>query len=257
MICSPLAKQQQKNIHEHKTSSHWTDPSGKFSRAKASGQNTNSLVFLQEEGLSQAIYLRNQTLPATPESSCSTSTGSKHSAAILQTSDKSGTKEISTRQKSPKMGIAAAGNKTLDFKPQLWQQKLKAWVQRCAAPSYNKQPSTCPLKRGQTRAFFKPCVGIWLRFVQLQVVMNSTEVTAHAVPGLDYSSKQQLSVKSTVANHNIVNTQQCSPNLGAAATLVCSCSRAPGGNGEGVSLTSQGDPSHQLKSTCQLGDHNL
>lgn len=106
--------------YKHQTSRHWTDPSGKIPRAKASGQNTNSLVFLQEEGLSPASYLRNQTLPATPACSCSTSTRSKHRAAILQTSDKSGTKEISTGQKSPRMGIEPAGNKTLDFKPQLW-----------------------------------------------------------------------------------------------------------------------------------------
>lgn len=39
-------------------------PQGQFPRAKASEQNPNSLVFLQEEGLSQASYRRNQTLPA-------------------------------------------------------------------------------------------------------------------------------------------------------------------------------------------------
>lgn len=48
-------------------------PLGQFPRAKASDQNTNSFVFLQEEGLSQASYLKNQTLPATSARSYSTS----------------------------------------------------------------------------------------------------------------------------------------------------------------------------------------
>lgn len=39
-------------------------PQGQCPRAKASEQNPNCLVFLQEEGLSQASYQRNQTLPA-------------------------------------------------------------------------------------------------------------------------------------------------------------------------------------------------
>lgn len=68
-----------KKIMKTKQAATELTPQGQFPRAKASDQNTNSLVFLQEEGLSQASYLRNQILPATSACSYSTSTRSKHS----------------------------------------------------------------------------------------------------------------------------------------------------------------------------------
>lgn len=111
------------------------------------------------------------------------------------------------------------------------------------------------------KGIFKPCIDNWLKFVQLKVVIKSTEVTTHADPGLDHSSKQLLS-SSLVWNQQWQITTSWTHSSGLQISRQqqswCACAPEPsGGNEKGVDLTSQGDPSQQLWSTCQLGDHNL